>query len=271
MAIPCYFINLDRALRRREHMEAQARRTGLRLQRISGIDGSALSVEERQCWNPRTATGRQLTAGEIGCFLSHRKAWQAVAEGSATYAAVFEDDVFLSDDSSAVLQDWRWLPDGTELVKTETFMRKVFLRGPFHAGPAGRRLARLSYQHYGTGGYILSKRCAAKLLAATETFHVAVDIAMFSPKALVLPNMEVLQLLPAICIQQMQSPQHPHSNAIEPSALQDSRVHAKGDAAVGVRRGVKQAGQSIENAIRAVRQNVKAALTGNFWDVVEFR
>lgn len=36
-----------------------------------------------------------LLAGEIGCFLSHRKCWEMIAEGSEAFGLIVEDDVAL--------------------------------------------------------------------------------------------------------------------------------------------------------------------------------
>ncbi|QFT58540.1 Glycosyltransferase family 25 (LPS biosynthesis protein) [Sulfitobacter sp. THAF37] len=36
-----------------------------------------------------------MAAGEVGCFLSHRKCWQEIAEGTAPYALIAEDDLTL--------------------------------------------------------------------------------------------------------------------------------------------------------------------------------
>lgn len=47
---------------------------------------------------------RQIGLGEIGCTLSHQKIYQAIAESSVDYAIIFEDDIKLSDNISAVIE-----------------------------------------------------------------------------------------------------------------------------------------------------------------------
>lgn len=47
---------------------------------------------------------RKIGLGEIGCALSHQKIYQAIAESSVDYAIIFEDDIQLSDNISAVIE-----------------------------------------------------------------------------------------------------------------------------------------------------------------------
>ena len=69
------------------------------VQKIQGINGRLLPpVEELQeqkiyepinVWNP-------MTRGQIGCFMSHRKAWQHVVDRKLPFALIIEDDCDLS-------------------------------------------------------------------------------------------------------------------------------------------------------------------------------
>lgn len=271
MQIPSYFINLDEAVGRRQHMESEANRIGFELSRIPGVKGSALPREELERWSPSEEGRRGLTPGEIGCFLSHRRAWQAVVDGGHAFGAIFEDDVHLSEGAKDLLRDCAWVPQGAELIKLETFLRKVLLRPPFISVPEGRILGRLGYRHYGTGGYIVSGACARKLLGATESFFVPVDLAIFSPESMVLKRLDVWQLSPAICVQQMQSRQQLRSDGIEESSLQDARMAHKAMTSPGFHAFAKQAGQSIENAFRELRKRSRVLCHGDRWNVVEFR
>jgi glycosyl transferase family 25 len=271
MGVIGFYINLDRAVKRREHIEEQARRYGLSLIRISGVDGGKLPADQLLAYQPATSPKRRLTAGEIGCFLSHRTAWQRIVDGDTTYGAVFEDDVLLSPEAGRFLSDDHWLPPTVDLVKTETFMRKVALASVVSRTPDNRKLARLNYTHYGTGGYIVSRNCAARLLEATQVFHDPVDIAMFSPKCVVVRNLNILQLTPAICIQQMRAPQTSEQLGLEGSSLFQARAVANCSAESQPRSALKSVGQSIENLVRESRERVRAWRVGGNWGMVEFR
>lgn len=271
MGINGFYINLDRAVKRREYIEEQASRYGLNLVRISGVDGGKLPAEQLLAYQPASSPKRRLTAGEIGCFLSHRTAWQRIADGDTTFGAVFEDDVLLSPDAGIFLRDDHWVPPSADLVKTETFMRKVALASVVSRTPDDRKLARLIYTHYGTGGYILSRNCAARLLEATQVLHEPVDIAMFSPKCVVVKNLNILQLTPAICIQQMRSRQHGDSPDLEGSSLFHARALANRSNELRSPSALKSFGQAIENWVREGRQRLRAWRVGGNWGMVDFR
>ncbi len=270
VTIPCYFINLDHAVSRRQHMQLQAGQIGVSLTRIPGVIGSQLTLDEARTWNPRPLSGKYLSANEIGCFLSHRRAWKSIAEGQSDFAAVFEDDICLSRDASELLANDHWIPPRTDLIKIETFNRKVLLKPPFVPVPGGRQLAKLAYQHYGTAGYIVSRTSAARLLAATKTFSVPVDVAMFSPKSRPVANFDVMQLSPAICIQEMRALPQVAPQDIEASAIGASRSERLNRGQTRWRQCLKAIGAPIENAVREARQHTRSILHKSRWGVVDY-
>lgn len=270
IGIPGYYVNLDRAAKRREHMEQQASRYGLGLTRIRGVEGNSFSSDQLLAYQPAASPKRRLTAGEIACFLSHRAAWQKIVDGSTRYGAVFEDDVLLSPDAAEILHDDHWLPQDADLVKIETFMRKVVLASVASRTPGNRTLARLLNTHFGTAGYIVSQSCAARLLAATEIFHVPVDLAIFSRTDIVLNDLNVLQMSPAICVQERCVEQPSNGRELEYSSLSQARsvaIHYDGRPPSAM----KSVGRALEDLVREARQRFKAWRIGGNWGIVEFR
>jgi GR25 family glycosyltransferase involved in LPS biosynthesis len=89
------YINLDRSAGRREQMEAQLARLGLkdRYARFPAADGSALNV-------PRST----LRPGELGCFVSHYRVLQE-ARGLGKCVHILEDDAVLSEHVRPVIED----------------------------------------------------------------------------------------------------------------------------------------------------------------------
>jgi GR25 family glycosyltransferase involved in LPS biosynthesis len=80
-----FFINLDRSVDRRNHMEEQLRAGGLgHYRRFSGSDGRLI----------RTSSKR--TPGEVGTYLSHLNLLRIAANGDRPIH-VLEDDVIVSD------------------------------------------------------------------------------------------------------------------------------------------------------------------------------
>lgn len=197
-----YLINLDRATERLERMRQQLLAADIDFVRISAIDGRSLSSAEVKQYLTKEGSWGWLTPGEIGCFLSHRLCWQAIADGTYEYGVILEDDVVLGDDAGKILSDLSWLPRGADIVKIETAESRIFVDRVVDASICGRSLMRLRSAHYCTGGYILSKSAAHRLVRQHWQFCEAVDDALFSQQAVAANVYRMHQLVPALCVQQ---------------------------------------------------------------------
>ena len=98
----CFVVNLDRDKERLETTRAMFASAGMDFERICGVDARAMTAAELHAACPRfrfyLANARRVKSGEIGCALSHRKAWATVAERNLPLAAVFEDDILVDMD-----------------------------------------------------------------------------------------------------------------------------------------------------------------------------
>ncbi len=94
-----YCINLTDSASRRRQMESQLRRLGLEHSWVSAIDGKTLPESSfREFSDTRfqyQLNGRQFLAGEVGCALSHMKAYRKMLEAGHSQAVILEDDVVL--------------------------------------------------------------------------------------------------------------------------------------------------------------------------------
>ncbi len=103
MKISAFVITLERAVERRPHARWIERNVPLPCVALSAVDGTAMTAEavagiyKRQIHAPRYP--HVLRRGEIGCFLSHRKAWQAIIDQGLDAALILEDDVTFEADS----------------------------------------------------------------------------------------------------------------------------------------------------------------------------
>ena len=205
MRIPGYFINLLASKSRAEHMRSESIRLDLQLIRVSAVDGMKLTFNDVTSVHSAVNGLHTMSAQEIGCFLSHRNAWQRIVNGDNTFGAVFEDDLTFSNDARHLMCDDGWIPDGADIIKIETTSRKVLLLPPFFQAIPGRQLGHMASAHMGGGGYILSKTIAARLLKATKEFGAPVDYVLFSPEHMIFPQVSRLQMYPAICVQQVRN------------------------------------------------------------------
>lgn len=115
------YINLDRATVRNAFMQDMFAARGIAARRISAIDGSLLSDADCRAVARPGPGFQHLAKAEIGCFLSHRKAWAEIAASPFDWGGVFEDDMLLAEDSNAFLASTAWIPRKAHLVKLETF------------------------------------------------------------------------------------------------------------------------------------------------------
>lgn len=92
-----YYINLDKSIRRKEFMEKQLFDLGVCFTRISAVDGSNLEEKELSAINRQNILSHftKAKSGEIGLFLSYKKAWSIIEDQKEDYAILLEDDVLL--------------------------------------------------------------------------------------------------------------------------------------------------------------------------------
>ena len=91
--LKCYVINLGSSPKRLDEFNASFNRTNLNIERISAVDGRLIDIEafsdDNLC---KKQMGRGLQPGEVGCYLSHKKAVEQFLSTDAPYAIIFEDD-----------------------------------------------------------------------------------------------------------------------------------------------------------------------------------
>ena len=144
---------------------------------LEAVDGRALSAEAldavctRRLRSP--AYPFALRPAEIGCFLSHRRAWREIVERGLDGAAIFEDDVELARPGFD-----RALDLAFEALASADLVRLRLM----HRTPAATR-ARTSpaigwptVTPLGTQAQVVGRRGAELLLAASERFDRPVDV-----------------------------------------------------------------------------------------------
>lgn len=201
MNFATYIINLPRDRERRVHISKLMDERGIPFELVEAVDGTALTVLEREGWILPSGAPRPLVPGEIGCFLSHRRVWKRLVEEGLDYGVVFEDDIRLSSRASALLSDLGWIPSEADIVRLETALMKVTWDQRSAAAVDGRAVRRLRSFHWGTAGYVISRRAAEDLLSLSEFISLPVDDFMFNPERSTSRKLKIYQLDPAICVQ----------------------------------------------------------------------
>lgn len=179
MRVEGFVIHLARATQRRPQVEYLRARLPMPVHVVDAVDGRAMTPAEIDAVR-RPALYRPhypfaLGAGEVGCFLSHRKAWREIIERDLDAGLVIEDDVAVNVDGfMRVMNVVQEIAGPADFVR---FPRR--LRG--ENGPTVGRgegncvVIEPRTPAFGMQMQLVGRDSARKLLAATEVFDRPVD------------------------------------------------------------------------------------------------
>ena len=109
MTWPCYLINLEENVVRRNNSIRQLKFLELEWHRIDAVNGWKLSEADIVKFYSAEANRYQakspLTSPEIGCYICHLKAWERIASGNSAGGFIFEDDFLATEELGSVLAD----------------------------------------------------------------------------------------------------------------------------------------------------------------------
>lgn len=175
--IKTYIINLQSSTVRRKYMEQLlAPYTCLQVEFINAIDGRKMSAAEISAsFNQGSClrhNGRELNRGEIGCVLSHRKAYETLLKSENHYALVLEDDVSIIRDLNKLGQcDWKSILNTTKPTV-------LFLSGDYwYLRNSGSVVT--CFDALGAYAYIINRSAAKLMLSIDKPYYVADDWTLF--------------------------------------------------------------------------------------------
>jgi glycosyl transferase family 25 len=144
---------------------------GLNFERVSAVDGLGLNLQEHvHPWLSWLYMGFNMDfKGHVGCFLSHRKVWKAMADKGIPHALILEDDATFIDWNKGIC-DIRIADYGLDLLRIGVNSKKSKIKNQFtaklvepsHLTILDRRISLESTP--GACGYILNLGGARKLL-----------------------------------------------------------------------------------------------------------
>ncbi|MCB4454682.1 glycosyltransferase family 25 protein [Leisingera sp. McT4-56] len=181
MKAAVYLIGLQQAVGRAELMQRELDQAGLTATRIDAVDSTAVSREEmlEQCRDE--GNWGYFQTKDMACTLSHAKAWEALLASDADVALILEDDVFLSPDTGAWLDDLSWWPADAGIVKFERWRAKrlqvALGKGGFTH--LGREVRQLMSRHSGGAAYVISRQAAQHFLDS-RPFDITLDNLLFN-------------------------------------------------------------------------------------------
>lgn len=176
--IEAFVIHLARATQRRAQVDRIIAASPLDTRVLDAVDGRAMSAAERagvyrrEMHEPRYPF--EIGPGEIGCFLSHRKVWQAMIDDGLDAALVIEDDVEIDGPVFSGALECA-MSNCTPTTYTQFQVRKVPGGGTVIASGNGIEIRRPVVVPLRTSAQLVGQEAASRLLAVSEQFDRPVD------------------------------------------------------------------------------------------------
>jgi glycosyl transferase family 25 len=174
--LPVHIISLKTAHNRRDRAAAQLTRQSIDFSFFDALDGTAGAKLFERCDDAAFVlhTGRVTTAGEIGCFASHKALWQKCADENRSLM-IMEDDFKLSRQFSKAVAVSELLIDELGLLRLQDERRgksKVVMQvGEF-------QLERYTKTPHCAMCYSLTPALARRMLELFRVYYAPVDVVM---------------------------------------------------------------------------------------------
>ena len=218
-------ISLDDAHDRRQHIKEQFESNNISYDFFDAVRATEIDTVAERLSIPIANT--RLGKNEIACFLSHASIWQLAVDKNYPYVCIFEDDVYLGENSEYYLNNILELkPADTHILKLEVYNKVIKVDGNFKSLKVGdREIVKLATKHTGSAGYMITLETARILLDIVRDYEklIPVDHIVFGD---FLRDYEanIYQIMPAICIQ---SQHYKHAKPMI-SYLESERINRGG-------------------------------------------
>lgn len=191
------YINLDRAIERREYMEDHFRTQGFpRPIRLSATDARSFkTLEDFTRYRPGVGGRWALQLSEAACFESHRRAWQAIVDMDVPAAVICEDDLMISKIAVGHIVKLTKFADDFDIIKLDFSPKRIRL-GPLRS-VGGAQLRQLIDTASSAGCYLISQSGCRKLLLWSESYSDSADDFIYRSR----PYWRKFQVIPALAVQ----------------------------------------------------------------------
>lgn len=166
-------INLDESKKRLDFFIENLYNNNFYIKRISGFNGNLLSNDEfnKIKQDKSKFQGINLTKkGEYGCWISHLKCYKYIVDNVIEWCIVMEDDAILKPDLSKKLKNIS-IPDDADIIYIHSRGSKAKKKKSDIKG------FDMYIDGWGTDGYIISYRCAKKILDSnySKIYYLPMD------------------------------------------------------------------------------------------------
>jgi len=170
----CYVINLEKNKDRLKKFTSTYMGSGLKEEafiHFKAIYGKDINYQEYISENVEI----NMTAGMVGCFLSHLYIYDMITKSMKEYALIFEDDAYILRDlnMSMISSIFGSIPDDWDII-----LLGYDISNPVHKYEKLDGYFKM-YNFWGTHAYFIKKSAAAKLLDLTKIpFTNQIDYVM---------------------------------------------------------------------------------------------
>lgn len=124
----CFVINLEKDIARRNNMQNLLSKQSINFEFVDAVYGKNIPKDELYKYYDenkakREAIGGGLTISEIGCAMSHLKAYQTMISQNLPYSLILEDDVLIGCEFKDILLDIE------NVLKKSHFLDVILLGG----------------------------------------------------------------------------------------------------------------------------------------------
>jgi len=185
-----YWINLDRATERREHMKkvlSDKRLDAIPKIRFSAFDSKKIELDDYFTMKKDIlSVNYRVTKNEYACLLSHLETIRAFANSDYSTALILEDDVVFHKKTDTIQHVLKNAPKDWEIIRLSS---NRFLNGPIKKYRTFTIKCNSTdcIADWGAQAYLITKNAAKKIihelyhkkyLLKNDTFHVA-DFLLF--------------------------------------------------------------------------------------------
>lgn len=205
-----YVISLPNATLRRKHINKEFSEKGVDFEFFDAFSPSEKLNATIADILPNLSLQKNLTEGEKACFMSHIFLWKKCIDENLDFIAIFEDDIFLGENSQEFLSNSDWLKtrfstQNNYIIHLETYLFPSRYEKSNILKYYNRNFHIMKSMHFGAAGYIISKSATNYLLNLLLTYSVEqlepIDMIIFH-RLLDDNNLHVYQIDPAIVIQE---------------------------------------------------------------------
>lgn len=172
-----YIINMKYRTDKKKRMEDELKKHNLDGNFIEAIVGYDIDIDkmiENKLIDNKL--DRELRRGEIGCYLSHIKAWKAFLRSDDKYALILEDDAVFIDGFKDKLKNLlKEITFSFDMIYLNDNCEHHFGEDCLHGIKKSENIFDPGTVGYGLYGYLLSREGAKKLIEISLPIEIPID------------------------------------------------------------------------------------------------